>query len=79
MTTQPEMTSAKTVVAAIGATLTGLTTALATVQLVLSDDAVDLAEYGTLVTAGVTLLATIYGVWRTPNKVKTPGQSTYGA
>lgn len=66
-----ETTAAKTVVTAIGATLTALTTALATVQLVLSDDAVDFAEYGTLTTAAVTLLATVYATWRVPNQSKT--------
>lgn len=64
-------TAAKAVVTAVGATLTALTTALATVQLVLSDDAVDFAEYGTLTTAVVTLLATVYATWRVPNQSKT--------
>lgn len=69
--TSTKLTSAKAVAAGIGLTLTSLTTALATVQLVLSDDAVDFAEYGTLTTAAVTLVASIYAVWRTPNKVVT--------
>lgn len=67
MTTK--LTAAKAWLAALGTTLTAVTTALATVQLVLSDDAVDLAEYSTLVTAAVTLAATVYAVWRVPNKV----------
>lgn len=67
--TQPTMTKAKAWVAALGTSLTAAATALATVQLVLSDDAVDLTEYSTLLTAAVTLAATVYGVWRTPNKV----------
>lgn len=59
---------AKAIAAAIGGTLTAAATALATVQLVLADDAVDLAEYGTLATAVVTLVATVAAVWRVPNR-----------
>lgn len=66
---QPTMTAAKAWMAALGASLTAVTTALATVQLVLSDDAVDLAEIGTLAVAASTLAATVYAVWKTPNKV----------
>lgn len=65
-------TNAKAWVAAFGATLTALTTALAAVSLALSDDTVDLAEVAGLVTAALTLGATIYGVWRTPNRVVSP-------
>ena len=67
MTTK--LTAAKAIVAALGTTLTALTTALATVSVVLSDDAIDLPEVSALVTAAVTLTATVYGVWRTHNKV----------
>lgn len=65
-------TAAKAWVAGIGATLTAVTTALATVQLVLADDAINLPEISTLTTAAVSLLATVYAVWRVPNKVKGP-------
>lgn len=65
-----QFTAAKTVAAAIGSTLTALTTALAAVTLALSDDKLDFAEYGSLTTAAVTLGATIYAVWRTPNRRK---------
>lgn len=64
----PEMTKAKAVVAGIGTTLTALTTALATVSVALSDDALDLAEISAVLTALLTAGATIYAVWRTPNK-----------
>ena len=67
---EPEMTAGKAVVAGIGATLTALTTALAAVQVALDDGALDAAEYGAVVTAGVVLVSTIYAVWRTPNRVK---------
>lgn len=69
MATETKLTPAKAIAAAIGTTLTALTTALATVQLVLADDAVDLAEVSTLAAAVVAAGATIYAVWRTPNKV----------
>lgn len=74
---QPETTPAKAIVAALGATATAVTAALATVQLVLSDDKVDFPEYGTLATAAVTLIATVYAVWRVPNEVIQPGQHGY--
>ena len=61
------MKSAKAVVAAIGSTITALMTALATVSLVLDDDAVDVTEIGTLTTAVVALGLTIWAVWRVPN------------
>lgn len=64
------MTAGKAVAAAIGATLTALTTALAAVQVALDDGALDAAEYGTLTTAAVVLVGTVYAVWRTPNHVK---------
>jgi len=67
---EEQFTAAKAVAAAIGATLTAVTTALAAVTLALSDDKIDFAEYGSLTTAAVTLAATIYAVWRTPNRLK---------
>lgn len=62
------MRTAKAVVAAIGSTLTALTSALATVTLVLDDDAVDLNEISSLITAVVVLGATVWAVWRVPNE-----------
>lgn len=61
-------TSAKAVVAAIGATATAVATAVATAQVVLADDKVDFTEYGTIAAAVATLVATVYGVWKTENK-----------
>lgn len=66
---------AKAVVAAIGGTLTALTTAVATATVVLDDDAVDLAEVTTITTAVVTLISTVYGVWKTVNRPVSAGQS----
>jgi hypothetical protein len=68
----PVMTKAKTWVAAIGTTLTVITTALATVSVALADDAIDLAEVAGIVTAVLTAGASIYAVWRVPNKAKSP-------
>lgn len=67
---EPRFTAAKTVAAAIGTTLTAATVALAAVQVALDDGALDFAEYGTIVTALATAGATIYAVWRTPNRAK---------
>lgn len=61
------MKTAKAIVAGIGTTLTAVMTAITTVSFVLSDDAVDLNEIGTLATAAVTLGLTIWAVWRVPN------------
>lgn len=65
-----DMTTAKAWIAGIGTTLTALSTAVATVTLVLSDDKVDFNEYGSIATAIAVLASTIYGVWVTPNKPK---------
>lgn len=65
-------TAAKAWVAAIGATLTALTTAVATATVVLDDDAVDLSEVTSITTAVVALAGTVYGVWKTVNKPSSP-------
>jgi hypothetical protein len=62
------MRTAKAVVAAIGSTLTALSTAAATASVVLGDDKIDLGEISTITTAVVSLVATIYAVWRVPNQ-----------
>lgn len=61
-------TKAKAVTAAIGTTLTALTTALASVNIALSDNKLDGSDYGSLALALVTLLSSIYAVWRVPNQ-----------
>lgn len=63
-----KFTAAKAIAAAVGSTLTALTTAWATARVVLEDSALDPAEYGLIVTAVATLIGTVYAVWRTPNK-----------
>jgi hypothetical protein len=69
MTPGVVFSKAKTVVAAIGATCTAILVALAVVQTVLADGKLDITEYSTLIGAAVTLVGTVYGVWRTENKV----------
>lgn len=69
-----KMTAAKAWAAAIGTIATALATALATVQVVLSDDRLDFSEYGTIATAAATLLGTVYAVWKTENKPVEPGR-----
>lgn len=52
---------AKAVVAAVG----GLATALSPV---VADEVVGLDEVGTITSALAVAVATVYGVWRTPNR-----------
>lgn len=66
--TVPVTTAAKAWVAGIGSTLTAIQTALAVAMLVASDGQLDGGEIGTLVTAGITMVATVYGVWKTTNQ-----------
>lgn len=61
-----KVTNWKAYAAAIGGTLTALTTALATAQVVLADGAVDLSEISTVALAVVTLATTVYAVWKVP-------------
>jgi hypothetical protein len=68
-----KLTKAKAYAAALGATATALMTALATAQTVLDDGALDATEYGLIATAAVTLLGTVYAVWRVPNVPATSG------
>lgn len=60
---------AKAVAAGVGSTLTALMVALTAVQLVLGDGKVDVGEYSTLFGTAVTLIGTVYAVWKTENKV----------
>lgn len=56
---------AKAVVAAVGALCTALAPLVA-------DDVIVLDELGPLGTALVTAVATVYGVWRVPNREPDP-------
>jgi hypothetical protein len=69
MATSIIFSKAKTVAAAIGSTLTAVLVALAVVQTVVDDGKLDVGEYSTLFGAAVTLVGTVYAVWRTENKV----------
>jgi len=64
----PPTTAVKAWVAAVGATATAVATAVAAVQVALDDGSLDIGEYGTVATAVLVLVATVYGVWRAPNK-----------
>lgn len=60
-------TNAKAWVAAVGATLTAVTTAWASVTTTFSDNVIDVAEVGSTASAVTALVATVYGVWRVEN------------
>ena len=62
------MTKAKMWAAAIGTTCTAIATALTAVQLVLGDGKIEVGEITTLATTALTLIGTVYAVWKTPNK-----------
>lgn len=63
-----KFTTHKAWMAAIGSTITALSTFWASASLVLSDDQVDLNEYGSLATAVASLVVTVYAVWKVQNK-----------
>lgn len=71
-TSQPvvKVTAAKSVVAGIGATLTAFTTSLTVASLAVNDGQLDGGEIGGLVTAGLVLVSTVYGVWKVRNHPK---------
>ncbi|HTS10086.1 MAG TPA: hypothetical protein VMP68_31270 [Candidatus Eisenbacteria bacterium] len=61
-------TAAKAWISAIGSTITALTTFYAAVQVATADNGLDAGDVSSLLVAGVALVGTVYGVWRTPNK-----------
>lgn len=63
-----KVTALKAKVAAVGATLTALLVALGPLQDALADGKLDLGEATTLGGVVVTLVGTVYAVWRAPNK-----------
>lgn len=58
----------KAILAGVGATLVALLTALGPLQGALADDHIDAGEATTLGGVAVALIATVYAVWRAPNK-----------
>lgn len=64
------VTAAKARAAAIGATLTALAAAWAVASVALNDGKIQGGEVATLLTTAVTLVGTVYAVWRTPNTPK---------
>lgn len=68
-----EFTKAKMWAAAIGGTLTALTTFVATLSTAFEDNGVDAGEVGLIATAVVALIGTIRAVWQVKNKPVTSG------
>lgn len=64
-----EFTKHKAVISAIGTTLTAVSTAWAAVQNATSDGLMDATDYGSIATAAAVAVATVYAVWRVPNRV----------
>lgn len=60
-------TKAKMWAAVIGSTCTAIAVALTTIQLVLGDGKIETGEITTLITTGITLVSTVYAVWKTRN------------
>ena len=63
-----DVTAAKAVVAGIGATITALLGALTVVSVAVNDGQLDGGEIGGLITTAITLITTVYGVWKVPNQ-----------
>lgn len=61
-------TKAKMWAAAIGSTCTAIVVALGPLQGALADGHIDTGEAAGLIGVAVTLVGTVYAVWRTPNK-----------
>lgn len=70
-----KFTAAKAKAAAVMATLTALGVATQTVQTVLDDNVVDTGEISVLVGIAVTLVGTVWAVWRVPNEPLSSGNS----
>jgi len=62
-------TKAKAWVAGIGSTLTAIVVAIGVLSGALQDNKIDGGEIATLISTAVTLVGTVYSVWRVPNKV----------
>ncbi len=74
--TQPgiKVTAAKAKVAAVGATLTAALVFIGVLTPALDDGTLSIGEATPLVGALVTLVSTVYGVWRVRNKPLTSGK-----
>lgn len=70
--------TAKMWVAAIGGTLTAVTTAWAAVEVTLSDNAIDVTEVGPIAAAIAVLVSTVAAVWRVENAdPRKPGTNSH--
>lgn len=68
-------TKAKTIAASIGATCTAIVVFVGVLLPDLSDNKIDGGEATALVLAFISLVGTVYAVWRTPNKVLSSGNT----
>ncbi len=69
----PVTKPAKAVVAALGNILAAAQMFLGVVTVAASDDAIDVLDVAPLVTGAVTLVVTVYAVWKTRNEVVSEG------
>ncbi len=58
----------KAYVAALGGTVTAVTTFLATLSLVVGDDAITMEEVSSVASAVVSLVGTVLSVWKVTNE-----------
>jgi hypothetical protein len=58
----------KAVVAALGATLTALMAWLSAVAVYAEDDRIDLGEVAPIIGLTISLVGTVYGVWKVTNR-----------
>lgn len=66
-----KFTPHKAVISAIGTSLTAVATAWAAVENATSDGLMDATDYGSVATAVAVAVATVYAVWRVPNRART--------
>lgn len=67
-----ELKPTKAIVAAVGATLTALTTMWATVSVAYESNGIDIGEMGTILTAVLAAVGTVRAVWSVTNHPKEP-------
>lgn len=71
---KPVFTKAKAIAAGIGSTCTAIIVFITLVGPMLADDKIDAGEAGGLVAAFISLVGTVYAVWRVRNK-PVPGKT----
>ncbi len=71
-----QVTKFKPIVAAVGATITAVSAGWAAVETAAYDGSIGVDEVGSLATTAVTLILTVWGVWRVPYLRPTMEQPT---